>query len=169
MENPGVKWGLIGGIGSIMLTLVLYLIDPPMIFGSAAWLGFAIYIATMYMAGNDQKKLQGGYIAWGEALKPTFLTYVLATALYFIFHFILFKFIDPSLLDVQKEVAMQSLEGWADFIGEEGMEAAIQGIEESTNMTVSTQTFGWAFNLIFGFFFGAIISAILKRSKPEYA
>lgn len=167
MENNGVKYGLLAGGLVIAYTLLLYLIDEQMLFGGASTLGVVIYIIGMYKAGMDQRKSLGGFISWKEALTPTFLTYVIGSLLATIFTYLLFTIIDPGLMEVQNEIARESIIQMEGLIGEEGVEKAMEKLEERGTMNFSDTALSYAFMLIFGFVVAAVISAVIKRNRPE--
>lgn len=170
MENPGVKWGVFGGIGVVLFTLILYLTGPTNLFGGIAYLGMAIYIFAMVKAAGEEKAALGGYMTWGQALKPTFLTYAVASLIYILFFYVLNNFIDPGLEDMQRQAAVEMMENMSGLLGEEGMEAAMEELDKQDfSFSISKAGFGWAFGLIFGFILAAIISAITKKNPPEMA
>lgn len=166
MENNGVKYGLLAGLGVIIYSLVLYLVDDKLLFGWASILGTVLYLACMYKAGVDEREEQGGFITWKEALKPTFLTYVVGSLLATIFTYLLFNVIDPSLIEIQKGMAIEQMQSMEGMIGEEGVEEGIKQIEERGTSGLNDTLIGYAFMLIIGFVFAAIISAIVKRNHP---
>lgn len=166
MDNNGVKYGLLAGLGVIVYTLILYLVDDKMLFGWASMLGMAIYLGCMYKAGVDERHTNGGFLSWKEALKPTFLTYVLGSLLATVFTYLLFAVIDPGLMDVQNAIAAERIQQMEGMIGEEGVEEAMKRLEEQGTMRLSDTMLGYAFMLIFGFIFAAIISAIVQKKRP---
>ncbi|MFK7937113.1 MAG: DUF4199 domain-containing protein [Saprospiraceae bacterium] len=166
MENNGVKYGLLAGLGVIAYSLILYLIDDQMLFGWASSIGTVIYLICMYKAGVDERQAAGGFITWKEALTPTFLTYVIASLIATVFTYLLFTTIDPGLMDIQREMAIQQIQGMEGMIGEEGVEEGIKRIEEQGSMNLRDTSLGFAMMLIVGFVFAAIISAIVKRNRP---
>lgn len=169
MENNGVKYGLLAGLGVVVYTLVLYLVNDTLIFGWASMLGMVIYIACMYKAGVDERSENGGFITFKEALKPTFLTYVIGSLIATIFTYLLFTVIDPGLMDLQNEIAAERIQSMSGMLGEEGVEEALKRLEEQGAMKISDTALGYAMMLIFGFVIAAIISAIVKKKRPEFA
>ena len=171
MENHGVKWGVISGVGVVAFSLVLYLVNPTSLFGGLAWAGMIIYIFGMVKAAQGEKNDLGGYMSWGEALKPTFLTYAIASLIYIVFFYVLNNFIDPGLEDLQREAAIEMIENMSGLIGEEGVEEAIaQADEQGFKFGIKNAAMGYFIGLIFpGFIIAAIISAIVKKNRPDMA
>jgi len=102
------------------------------------------------------------------ALKPAFLTYLIGNLIYVLFYYVLFNFIDPGLEEVQKELTMDAMEKIGGLLGEDGMEAAIEQIEnQDFSFGLGKALWTFAFSLIFpGFVSAAIIAAIMKDPKP---
>ena len=171
MENHAVKWGLIGGIGVVVYSLILYLMDPNSLFGGLAYIGILIYIFAMVKAVQGEKNDLGGYMTWGEALKPTFLTYAIASGIYIIFFYVLNNFIDPGLEELQRQAAIEMVEKMSGILGEEGVEQTIaQADEQGYAFNIQKAGLGYFIGLIFpGFIFAAIIAAIMKKNRPEMA
>lgn len=164
MENSAIKNGVILGLLTVVLNLVVYFIDPRMLMST--WIGvgfFALAIYFVYRSGKETREEMGGYMSWGEALKPTFLTYVIYSSIAAAFTYVLYNFIDPSLIELQKEISIEAIEAMEGFIGEERMEMAIEEIEnQDFSMSID-----FAFSLVGGFVISAIVSAIVKKERPE--
>lgn len=169
MENNGVKYGLLAGLGVVVYTLILYLVDDVLMFGWASMFGIFIYIACMYKAGVDERNQNGGFLTFKETLKPTFLTYVIGSLIATIFTYLLFTVIDPGLIELQNEIAAERIQSMSGMLGEEGVEEALKRLEEQESMKISDTALGYAMMLIIGFVIAAIISAIVKKNRPEFA
>ena len=170
MENPSVKWGLIGGIGAVVITLILFIINSESIFGKLSFVSFLVYIIAMVKAGAEEKQNLGGFMTWGEALKPTFLSYAIATLIASIFMFVLGNFIDPSLNEIVQNKSIEIAEVFSSYIPEEEMEANVSKIQATDFFSVFEIGKQYFVGLIFpGFIIAAIISAIVKKNRPEMA
>ncbi|MEO1518872.1 MAG: DUF4199 domain-containing protein [Bacteroidota bacterium] len=167
--NHAIKWGLIGGIGIVLIDALLYIVDPYSLFGWWPMLEWLVYIPVMIKAGMDERDANGGFMTWGEALKPTFLTFVVSSLLYTIFYYLLFNVIDPGLEDMQMEAMMEMADKMEAWIGEEGAEAMKEGIEEQDlSFTFSRACLTYATRLLFpGFIFAAITALVVRRNPPD--
>jgi hypothetical protein len=166
-ENPAVKNGILAGIGAAVYILLLYLINAKLVFGAASFVTTAIFIFLMVKSVKAEKAALE-YTSFSDALKPAFLTYVIANLIYIIFYYVLVNFIAPELLVMQKEMAVAMLEKMSGFMGEEATEAALDQME-SKNFDFGIKTAMWTFawGLIFpGFLVAAIIAAVMKDSRP---
>ena len=174
MKNHGVFNGVLMGVALIIYTLVTYLIDPSLMFKwwLALIVGIAIYVIFMSRAGIATRTDLGGYISWKQALTPTFLTFVVGALIASIFNYILYAFIDPSLTDQMLDYTMETTENMMRRFGaaDSDIEDALAQVEErGVSMGPLDILKQYVFSLILGFIIAAIISAVIKRTKPEEA
>lgn len=167
LENPAVKNGILAGIAAAVYVLLLYLINLRWIFGFPSYLTTVLFIFMMVQSVKAEKNILD-FTSFSDALKPAFLTFVVANLIYIIFYYVLVNFIAPELLDIQKQISMEMIEKMSGFIGEEGTEAAIEQMESRDfDFGVKTAAWTFAFGLIFpGFIIAAIIAAIMKDRRP---
>jgi len=169
MNNKGFSNGLIAGLITIILLLVIYFIHPESLVKYGAYLGYVIFLIFMYKSGKEARDEAGGLISFGTVLGPIFLTFVLGSLIVTLFNYILYNFIDASLSDIMMEIAMEQIEKMSGFIGEEGVEAAMEEIENSGfQLTIGKSMLNWAFALIIpGIIFALIEAAILKKEDKN--
>ncbi len=173
MKSHGINNGLIAGLVGIVLYLAYYFINPELLFNP--WLGLVIglivWIYFMRKAGVDTKADNGGFLTFKEALKPTFLTYVVGSLLSVAFSFILFNLIDPSLNDLMQEKSIEMAENMMKTFGagEEQIEAAMEQMEDQDqSMTIGRVLQTYLVGLVFpGFVLALIISAVIKQKPAE--
>jgi hypothetical protein len=92
-------YGSITGIILIMVSLIFYIIDvDPSSFLN--YINIALLIAAMsYSIVQFRKTQEGGFISYGRSLGCGFLTGMFASILLALYTFILFKYIDPGMID----------------------------------------------------------------------
>ncbi|RZS75918.1 DUF4199 domain-containing protein [Pseudobacter ginsenosidimutans] len=170
-SNVGLTYGLIGGIAMIVYTLCLYLvgIQAFMNFG-LAFLVYGIIIFIAVLAGLKQKKLQGGYLSFAEALKTVFLTFVLAFLLSTIFNFVLLNYIDPGFRDQMAQATMEKLEGIMRRLGapDSDIEKAMEGAASADNYTFAKMLLGYGTMCILFCLISLVIAAIIKKNRPPF-
>ncbi len=167
LENPSIKNGIIAGLITSGIVLVFYLINARMVFSVAGWVSTIVFIYFMVQSVKaDKAELE--FTSFGDALKPAFLTYVVGNLLYIIFYFVLLNYIAPDLLDIQKEIAMETIEKIGGLMGEDALEEALDEVDARTSeFGLSTALWSYAWGLIFpGFIIAAIIALIMKDRKP---
>lgn len=167
LENPAVKNGVIAGLATAALVLLCYLINPRWIFSLASILTTILFIVFMVKSVKEEKQL-AEFMSFNDALKPGFVTYVVANLIYIIFYYVLLNFIAPELVTMQKEIAIETLEKMSGLLGEEGIEAALEQMEaRNFDFTLSTAALTFAWGLIFpGFVAALIIAVVMKDKKP---
>lgn len=170
-QNVGVLFGIISGLASILITLVLYLMGTKAFVSPLTWvLSFVVPIVFAVLAGLRQRRLQGGYIEFREALKVVFTTFVLSSVLATIFSYLLFNVIDVPF----REALMQEIaESTAKFMqrmkaSPEDIEKAMSDMNNADNYSIGKQTLNLAIGLIVWFIISLIIAAIVKKKKPEF-
>jgi hypothetical protein len=170
MEHPSVKNGIFGAIAVIIVYLVLWFIDPKILVKYGSWFGIIIGLYFMYKAAKEARDMNEGFISFNDAFKYLFLTMALLTIIVSLFNYILYNFIDPGLLEVQKEVALETAQKMADTFGNEDMvEQISDNLDESMfKLTLGKVLQGWLVGLIFGAIASAIMGAIMKKKNPSF-
>ncbi len=170
MENNGLKYGVILGLVHVVITMVVYFIDPNLLFSSLfTFLElFGLFILGAILAISNEKTKLGGFIGFSEAFKVGLIAVFVISAIANLFGYVLFNFIDPNLITMAKDYQIEMLtSGWmSDFLDEEQLEKIIDKLDEEEFMTLSATFFNIAFLGLVGAFFTAIISLILKRENP---
>ncbi|MGN6421310.1 MAG: DUF4199 domain-containing protein [Pseudobacter sp.] len=170
-SKVGLTYGLIGGIAMIIYTLCLYMagIETFMNF-ALAFLVYAIIIAIAVMAGIKQKKLNGGYLSFGEALKTVFLTFVLAFLLSTLFNYVLLNYIDTGFRDEMSRLTLEKVESFMRKLGapESDIEKAMENAGSADNYSFSKTLLGYGMMCIIFCIISLIIAAIIKKNKPPF-
>ena len=125
-----------------------------------------IPIVFIVLAIRATRADQGGIISFGEALSPGFLTYVVGSFIIAMFTFVMTQMIDPSLLDIQKEVTIEMIEKSFTAIGapEDQLEEMTEMIRDQETGGFGSTLMGWAVSLIWpGFVLSLIVAAIMKK------
>ncbi len=145
----GRKWGVIGGALRIGLFVLMYFLGREAMLARELWLGsMLIYAWAMYQA---QKEVEGDDLR--AYIQPGFLVFVMANALFYVFYYLMFTSIDPSLVDLQVE--MLEAKG---MLKEAGGRAAVTPTAKAT-------FFDYVRSLIPGFVLAAAIGWVLRRQN----
>lgn len=172
--NHALKFGLFYGIASIAVALIqAYIFPNSLVSGISTIVSLAVPIIFMWLAGKATRDDNDGLLSFGEAMSPTFLTYLIGSLISVLFMFILYNFISPDLLLAQAEMAADMAVNMAEKIG--GMAGETMSAEQLDEMRQQALTDGstfsfakamitWLMGLIFGLILALIISAIIKRN-----
>ena len=172
LQNPALKWGLFYGFFFIILNTIFQFVAPRMIFTGAltTFLTFVMPIFCMVMAGREIRELQEGYLSFGEGVKHTFLVWAIGTLLSILHQYIQIHFLDPSLLELQKEVVLESGQMLGDLFGlneeiqDDMNDQLAAAADELEHQTVGSAISAWMGGCIFGIILSMIISAIIKKN-----
>ncbi len=161
-----LKWGLIYGIIGIAYNTVAYNTGlwKNWIVGLLAML--ILLFGTLYLAFNEYKTLNAGFMTFKEGLGLGMLTVTTGGILSVLFDTFYRKYIDPSLLEQQIEMITEQYESMG--LSEAQIEEAVQKVENSAGSGLG---FLWGvLGAIFvGFIASLIMSAIMKKDKPVFS
>lgn len=169
-KNFGLTYGLISGAASVLFTLVLYLGGVKLFVNPIAFLGWAIPIVFAVLAGLAQKKANGGYLDFKQALKVTFTVFVVGSLISTVFSYVLFNIIDvPFREALAQETAMVTEKMMKGFgASQNDIDKAVEQSLNGNNYTPGKMLLGFAMLCIPWFIVSLIISAIIKKNKPEF-
>ncbi|MCP9763899.1 DUF4199 domain-containing protein [Lacihabitans soyangensis] len=161
-----LKWGLIYGIIGIVYNTVAY--------NTGLWKNWLIGLlamlillfGTLYLAFNEYKTLNAGFMTFKEGLGLGMLTVTTGGLLSVLFDNFYRKYIDPSLLEQQIKMITEQYESMG--LSEAQIDEAVQKIENSAGSGLG---FLWGvLGAIFvGFIASLIMSAIMKKDKPVFS
>ena len=103
MKQKIILYGIIAGIAVIGYVLLFYFMDNTWALGaSVRFSSLLIYALFMYLGIKDTNTTD-----FKVLLRGAFAIFLIANALYYVFDFVLFNYIDPSLIDIEKEMAIE--------------------------------------------------------------
>ncbi|MFM9947072.1 MAG: DUF4199 domain-containing protein [Saprospiraceae bacterium] len=149
-----VYYGIYAGLATIACYLIFYAISPEMMIKWGLWINLstlAFYIFAMYIAIWN-----AGHSDFRLSLREGFTVFIVANALYSLFYYVMFKYFDPKLVDLQFEM-MQS-RGWTKGVIK----------REDVMITPGGVFFNYAFSLIGGFILSAIVVWVVNRRRQMY-
>ncbi|AYA35779.1 DUF4199 domain-containing protein [Hymenobacter oligotrophus] len=160
----GVRYGVMLGIVSIIFTAVIMMAGLEQN-TAVGLLGAVISIVFIVLAHKAFKQANGGFMSYGQGLVIGVIASVVSGVLTAVFRYIYLTFIDPEAMSRGMEAARAKLES-------QGMsdEQIDQAMAMSSKMTdgplgVVVAIVG---SVIIGLLFSLIISAITKRTRPEF-
>lgn len=170
-SNPGLKWGLVGGIILVFLNVLTYIAGPTILF---SWwnsvIQLAVFIVIAVLAGKERKKQLGGYISFKEALQPVFTAFIIGTAIITVYQYILYKYIDPHLVDALKQNLLESTEKWMHKFKapQEEIDKQLDELAKTDfNVGLAKSFMDFLKGIIFYFAVAAIISLIIRKKPAE--
>lgn len=167
-DNKGLRNGIILGLIAVVLSLAMYFFDKKLFLnpGLRLVLTIALPIILMRKAVLEERKERGGYISFAEAVQPAYLTLIIGSAVFLIFQYVLLSS-DSELLQIQRDIAVESINSIKDFAG-----LTDENIAQMEDMTAEDLTpnlrglfLGLAKNFILGFILAALTALALKNQK----
>jgi hypothetical protein len=166
-QNTGVFYGLIAAVSLTLFTTVLYLTGIDAYLSNIAYLGYVLLIGLAIAAVIAQRKANGGWLEFKEALKTAFTVFVLALAAQTLFIWILLNFIDPhfkELLAPASLVRDARVLKWFRMPDDE-IAQTIAAERGKDRFTLSAMSLGLAFSCIVHFIIAVLIAAFTKKKK----
>lgn len=161
--SVAIRYGLMLGLISTAYSLVMFM--TAMEQSPIRWFGLIFSIGGIWLAHQDFKKRNGGFMEYGQGLGIAVLLSVVSGAISSIVSYLYLVFIDNSMIQRIIEKARTDMEA-------RGMDDAQieQGLAMTTKFTNPTMIliFGILGAAFFGLLLGLIISAITKHSRPEF-
>jgi len=161
--NNGLLLGLIGIVmGVIKYVMNWHLEQHPI----EMVLGIVFTVAILILAFNQFKKMSGGFMSLGQALKLGMGVVLVSTIIAVIFNYLLMNVIEPTMLE-----QMQDLQ-WEKAL-EQNPDMTQEQIDLGKEMAAkfSSPPIIAAMQLVFGLFFGFITTLItgliMKRDNPN--
>ena len=168
LKNTGVKNGLIFGVVSLIFSHVCYMINPKWLMTGVAYLSIIITIYFMYRSAVEERRNNEGLLSFGDALKSTFLTYIIGTLISAVYIYLMFNVFDTSLNEVLREISLEQGEMVAKFLGAEDQLDTLPDELDNQNiqMNFSMIFMQYLVGLIFpGFILALVISAVTKKEQ----
>jgi hypothetical protein len=169
VKKNGIKFGIIVAVVSILITTIIYTVDPTMFVSIG--LGIGIFIINLIIgiyAVITTKKQMGGYIEFKEALGVYVLTMALGAFIGTAYMGILFNLIDPGVKEIISEAVIQMSVKMMQSFGADA--EAIRKSVEDIKATDSFSFFGlfksFMGNLVVTILIGLIVAAATKKNRP---
>lgn len=170
MTNTPITYGVFCGLALILLGLVLYLGGVSLYMSPATFLNYIIPIVFAVLCGLRERKLQGGHMSFGHALKVIFLFFVIASLISTLFTYLLLNIIDVPFRQALSQEAAVATEKMLEKFGapQDTIDKAVGDMLSGKSYTFGKTLLGYAFGLIFWFIVTLIIAAIIKKSRPPF-
>lgn len=169
MKN-GLINGLLAGIIFSVLYLTVNFIAPKLnfsfIYTSLSFL--VIFLFFMIRASNQEETIKKEIYVFGDALIPAMTCYAVASFVYLIFTFMIFKF-DPMQVEYAQEARLESIDFWGNLLGNKNG-ALVEQMEQDQDEVIKqftsfgTNFINWFVSLIFpGLIIGAIAAKLARK------
>lgn len=171
MNQHALKTGVIIAVISMIISLVIYILDPT--FFAAWWfqlvllfvtLGFICYQGIQYRNG------EGGYMDFGKAWIYSLTAMLTSGLISTLFSILLFTVVDPELAEIVADAAAETAESMARSFGapEGAIDDAVEKAKADTLDRLTPK--GYAVSFLWSILVSGIISLItgliIRKKKP---
>lgn len=171
MNNHAIKSGVMLGVISIVLTLLIYIVDPTFLVSMWMMVFFLIFIGLVSYFGIQHRNEIGGYMAFGKAWIYSMQLLVVTGIVATIFNILLYNVIDTELPTMLADQSVENAEAMMSRFGmpEDQMDEALEKTRTDTlnRFTVSGSIVGFLWGLIVYAILSLITGAIIKKKEPE--
>ena len=109
MAIKAVKYGVIGGILTVLVYTVMYAVNKEWLLSAGLhWSSLLIYLAAMIYTAD--LALKAGLTDFKGILKPVFICFLVANLIYYLYYYILTVGIDPGLAEMQVQQMLDKME-----------------------------------------------------------
>lgn len=165
--NTNFKFGLFAGVATILYLLIFYWINPRLMLSwGVLWSSLLIYLAFMALAVRRLQAISAEHPPFRLALRAAFLVFVVANAVYYLFYFVLFKYVDPHLLVLQQEMMVETTQRFSGLLGVENAEEVSRQFEQNDlQITLANSLFSYAWSLLGGFLLALAVAGALNYRR----
>ena len=163
-------YGIVGGLGCIALSMGLYLTDKELVLSFWIFTGYVWIIALKIVSVIRTRIKLGGLINFRQAVRSAFLVSVVGLLIWMVFNAILFSYIDPELIELSKDKAVERTTWLMNISGLEDYKQ--EDILNNTARKDYTPNFrdsasNYALQLIVGFLYAAIIAGLFTLADRQ--
>ena len=161
--------GLIAGLALVLLTTILYLGGLDAFLGYS-WIGWIVLISAAVIAPVMEKKAQNGFLDFKEALKASFLVFVIAMFLQSLFSWVLMNYIDHGFRDALEQATLERAEKFMQSMkmSQDLIDKTLDDQRGKNQYSLSKILTGLCVSYILCFLVSLLIAAIIRKKKPEF-
>lgn len=167
--NEGLKYGSICGLIAVLLMYGSWAMGLNAFVAAQFWGNFIPYMIVIIILGGLQvRKQNGGLLPFAQALKFSFLSYVVVAVIVAIATYVLYNVIDKDLTQKSMQVAMDKTRTMMEKFGasEDDIAKAMKRTEEGSKDTGAGKILlGTGLFLIWDFCKSLLISLVIRKEE----
>lgn len=164
------QYGLFSAAAAVLIFVILYILGAEYFMSPVAWISsYLLPIVFAVLGAMHIKKKNNGFLNFNESLKVTFGVFVITGLMSTIVSYFIFNYLDVAFAERMKQLTIEkSQEAMQRFgVPESEMEKAMDKISEQDIFSIGSLLKSFAYACILYFIEALIISAIIKKKKPE--
>lgn len=167
--NEGLKFGVICGLIAVLLMYGSWTMGLTTFVTISFWTAFIPYMIGILLYGGFQiRKQNDNLLSFKEALKFSFLAYVIAALIIALATYVLYNIIDKELTQKSMQVALEKTRVMMEKFGasEEDIAKSLKRTEESSKDTGIGKIFlGTGLGLIWDFCKSLLMALIIRKEE----
>ncbi|MDQ3140947.1 MAG: DUF4199 domain-containing protein [Bacteroidota bacterium] len=167
-QKISLRIGIIWSACFVVLFILFYLVDVNLVHNY--WVNTALFVLgliPMYLVGSLRRRELGGFITWKQALSSIWSCSVVYSFVSVVHSYIFYNFIDPSMKDEQKKMAVKAIEKWRSTMGDQEADKQIDQIMNTNSMSLQNMIFSFCILLLFYFIISAIMAYFIRKNDPQ--
>ncbi|WP_370089552.1 DUF4199 domain-containing protein [Ekhidna sp.] len=172
MKNHAIKSGVMIGVIGIIITLLLYIVDPTTF--AKWWLMMLLGVLNLTLIavfGVKYRNEIGGFMSFKDAYVYSLITMVVMVLVGTLFSIVMFNVVDPGISETVADAVAENTESMMRNFGapEDGMDEAIDKARADTldRFTMVGMIKGAGIRILINVVFCLILGAIIKKNEPE--
>lgn len=169
--NTPIRWGLIGGLADIILTVVIYIVSPS-VFAEFKFIIASILFAVFFMVwgGVTFRRENNNEISYWQAFGAVLLVAVIFNFSGILFSYILMNYIDTQLPELIMQAVINNTTEMMEQFGapDAEIEKALSQIEQSdTSFGLKKHITNFLWMSAFYAAIGLVVAAFIKRNPDN--
>lgn len=169
MEKPStariaLKWGVITSVIIIVYSVFLFMTGLQLKNNSLSYVSYLFLLGGIILALKEYRTLNNEFLGFGEGLGLGTLMSAVTSLISSIFSFLYVTFIDTTIMQQVMDMQREQME--ARGMTQEQVEQAMEMVGKFTSPGMIFVIGLLAF-IFFGFILSLIVSAVMKKEKPQ--
>lgn len=162
--------GFFLGIALIACSYVLYYVNPDMFVEAKSSVLIFVFILVLFKTGTELRRENNGILKFFPGFKHMFVTGALAVFLCTSFEYVLYNFIDPNLIEIQRALELERFELSKNIFNdkfEPVIKETLNEIKTGNNSSIDKMILKYLIRLVAPVgFFASFIALIIQRKAP---
>lgn len=166
--NATMTWGAVLGIALVVFQLIMYFVNPLSTSSVVQFVTFALIFTIVFYGMKQHRDANlGGFLSYGQGVGFGALTGCFAGIIVGFYSFLLYKFIDPTLIDKMMVLAEEQMLAQNPNMSDEELEMALSISQKMTSpfFLLIFSAIGIAF---WSTLISLIVAAIHKRKDTSW-
>jgi hypothetical protein len=171
IKKNAVSYGVLTGIGSVLITTLIYVVDLELF--TAWWVSLVsatFYIVVAIILLSKTKKELKDVFTFKDAFTTYFICALIGIIISVIFNIILFNIIDPTAKETIKEITIKYMISTLEKFNTPpaAINEAIKNLQENDQFSISGLLKGSLTYIVINSIFGLILAAFFKNKQSSH-